>query len=87
MPGAEPVVVKTWEMLSPLPADAPEAPVWVTVHEKVVPETLLVKAMEVVAPEQMEGAAGVAVTFGMGFTVITTLTGVPEHPFTEGVIE
>jgi hypothetical protein len=72
-------------MLLPFPDVAPEAPVWETVQVNVVPVTLLVNAMEAVPPEQMERAAGVAVTLGIGFTVITTFTGVPEQPFTEGV--
>ena len=42
--------------------------------------------MEVEAPEQMDCNAGVAVTTGVGFTVIVTLTGVPEQLLAVGVI-
>jgi hypothetical protein len=55
----------------PLPADAPDTPVCVTVHENVVPLTLLVNTQFVAVPEQIVALAGVALTFGAGFTVIT----------------
>ena len=64
-------------MLVPLPADAPEAPDWITVHEKVVPVTLLVNAIEVIEPEQIVCVDGVAVTTGVGLTVMITVTGMP----------
>ena len=39
----------------------------------------------VVAPEQMVADGGVAATFGIGLTVITTACGVPVHPAATGV--
>lgn len=64
-------------MLVPLPAEAPLAPVCVTVQEKVAPATLLVNGMEVVVPEQIVVAAGLAVTLGIGLTV-TVIPGIVE---------
>jgi hypothetical protein len=75
-------------MLDPDPADAPVVPpdgLSLTIHEKVVPVTLLAKAIEVMSPEQIIDEAGVAVAVGNGLTVITTLTGVPVHPLADGV--
>ena len=86
VPGVVPVAVKICAMLFPLPAVAPDTFVCTTVHEKVVPATLLVSAIEVVAPEQIVCDAGVAVATGFGFTVMTTVIGVPAQPFAVGVI-
>lgn len=47
------------------------------VHEKVVPATSLVSAMEVARPEQIVCEAGVAVITGFGFTVTGTTVGNP----------
>ena len=41
--------------------------------------------MDVVAPLQIVADAGVAVAIGAGFTVITTVIGVPAHPPEVGV--
>ncbi len=54
----------------PDPAEAPVAPDCETVHAKVVPATLELRAMDVALPEQMLWEAGVAVTSGTGFTVM-----------------
>jgi hypothetical protein len=52
----------------------------------VVPVTVLVNAIDVAVFEQIVCVAGVAVATGLGFTVITTVIGVPGHPFAVGVI-
>ena len=67
-------------MLDPLPADAPLTPLCVTVHANVVPVTLLVRAIPLAVPEQIVCDAGVAVTTGVGFTVMVTVIGVPGQP-------
>ena len=51
-----------------------------------VPATLLVSAIEVVAPEQIVCDPGVGVTLGTGLTVMVTVMGAPGHPLDEGVI-
>jgi hypothetical protein len=58
----------------------------ITVHEKVVPGILLVRATEVDVPEQIVAEAGVAVAFGFGSTVIATDTAVPGHELAVGVM-
>jgi hypothetical protein len=50
-----------------LPAGKAEA-----VQENVVPEVVLVRLMPVVPAEQIVCPVGVAITFGVGFTVTTT---------------
>jgi hypothetical protein len=72
-------------MLDPLPAAAPETPDCVTVHANVVPATLLVSEIPVAFPEQIVCEEGVAVTTGVGFTVIVTVNGAPVQPPDEGV--
>ncbi len=64
-------------ILDPDPATPPVAPVCETVQENVVPATLLVSGIEVVDPEQIVVAAGVAVTFGTGLTVIGIVSEFP----------
>ena len=49
-----PVVVKLWAIVLPLPAKAPDTPVCTTVQLKPVPATLLLKATDVVPPEQKD---------------------------------
>ena len=73
-------------MVAPEVAVAPETPAWTTVQVKVVPARLLVSAMDGAVPEHIVCDAGVAVATGVGFTVITTTFGVPEHPLAVGVI-
>ena len=51
-----------------------------------VPATLPVNAMLATEPEQMVCADGVATAFGIGFTTIVAVIGVPEHPLATGVI-
>lgn len=74
--------------MDPEPADAPvNNPELVeTVHANVVPETLLVKTIFGAVPEQIRSDAGVAVATGLGFTVITTVIGVPGQELADGVI-
>jgi len=73
-------------MADPELAVAPETPDCTTVQEKVVPVTLLVRAMEDAVPEQIVCDPGVAVATGVGFTVTITVTGAPEQPVVVGVI-
>jgi hypothetical protein len=75
-------------MLLPFPSEKPDAVpvVSAAVHANVVPAVALVNVMPVVPPEQMVCRAGVAIAVGAGFTVITTVIAVPEHPFAEGVM-
>ena len=48
---------------------------------------MLVSAMVVIAtPEHFVWLEGVAVTFGVGFTSMVAVIGVPAQPFAEGVI-
>ena len=54
----------------PLPAVAPVTPLCTTVHEKVAPDTLEVKAMPDADPLQISCEAGVAMAVGMGLTVM-----------------
>ena len=74
-------------MVLPLPAEAPLASVCdVTVHENVVPVTVLDRAILVVAPEQIVGEEGVAIATGVGFTLMVTVVGLPLQPLALGVI-
>ena len=70
VPAVVPVAVSVCAIDVPEPAVAPLAPVCVTVQLKVVPEILLVSAMDVALPEQMVWVDGVAVATGTGFTVM-----------------
>lgn len=65
---------------------APETPDWTTVQTKVVPVTLLVRAMDGAVAEQIVCEPGVAVATGVGLTVMITVTGVPAHPLAVGVM-
>jgi hypothetical protein len=61
------------EIRLPFPAEAPvilPAGDWDTVHEKVVPGTLLVNAIFVASPEHMDCEEGVATAKGVGLTVM-----------------
>ena len=48
--------------------------------------TLLANEIAVIPPEQNVCDKGVAVTIGMGLTVIVSFIGVPAQPFAVGVI-
>jgi len=86
VPAVVPVAVRIWAMAAPEVAVAPETPDCTTVQEKVVPVTLLVRAMEEAVPEQIDCDAGVAVTTGIGFTEINTTFVAPAHPSAVGVM-
>ena len=64
-------------MLVPFPAAAPDTPVCVTVQAKVVPVTLLDKAILGAAPEHTVCDVGVATTLGVGLTVTVTVNVLP----------
>ena len=86
MPAVVPVAVSVCAMPVPVPALAPDTPDCTTVHPYVVPATLLLSDTDDAVPEQIVSDAGVVVTTGVGFTVTTTVIGVPEHPLAVGVI-
>jgi len=73
-------------MVDPEDVVAPETPDCTTVQAKVVPETLLVSAMDGAVTEHIVCDAGVAVTIGIGFTVTTTVIGDPAQPLAVGVM-
>jgi hypothetical protein len=73
-------------MVAPDPDVAPETPDWTTDQAKVVPVTLLVNAIDEVAPEQMLCADGVAVVAGVGLTVIITFFDIPAQPLAVGIM-
>jgi hypothetical protein len=68
----------------PDPAAVPvnEAALVVTVQLKAEPATLLVKAIEVVPPEQKLCVTGVADATGVGFTSTSICARGPSHPDT-----
>lgn len=73
-------------MLVPEPDAAPEMPLpLVAVQLNTVPLVGLVKLIAVVAPEQIVDVKGVAVTTGVGFTVMITGMGLPGQEFAEGI--
>ena len=80
-----PVAASVWAMVDPDAAVAPETPDCTTVQAKVVPVTLLLRAIEEAVPEQIVCDPGVAVATGIGFTVTTTTLGVPAQPLAVGV--
>jgi hypothetical protein len=71
------VAVNVCAIVDPLPALAPETFDCTTVHEKVVPVTLLVSTIDVAVPEQIACVDGVAVTIGVGFTVTVIVNVLP----------
>jgi hypothetical protein len=85
-PGVEDAAVSVWEIKLPAPSEAPFTSVVATVQENSIPVTLLVRVIAVVPPEQNSIVAGVAVTSGIGLTVTMMFTGIPLHPFAEGII-
>lgn len=66
-------------MEAPVPNVAPVAPDCIAVHEKVVPGKLLEIDMALALPEQILSLVGVAVTVGLGLTVIVKVWSVPAH--------
>jgi hypothetical protein len=73
-------------MVEPEAAVAPVTSDSDTVQANVVPDTLLVSAMEGAAPEHIVCNAGVVVATGIGFTVTTTVIGVPVQLLAVGVM-
>jgi hypothetical protein len=72
----------------PEPEVAPAIPApFVAAQEKVAPVVKLLRATDVVAPEQIVEVTGVAVTKGTGLTVMVTGIGVPGQPAELGTIE
>lgn len=86
VPTLVPVTVSVCVMLDPDPAEAPLAPVCVTVQAKVVPPVLLVSEIEVALPEQTFCDEGVAVTVGAGLTVTVAVVAMPGQPAADGVM-
>ena len=70
----------------PDPLLAPLTPVCEVVQEKVVPATLLVRAIVLVLPEQRLCDAGVAVAEGIGLTTTVAVMADPVQPPTLGVM-
>ena len=85
VPALVPVAVNVCAMLVPFPAVAPDTPLCETVHANVVPPTLLARAIDVAAPEQIVCDDGVAVATGVGLTVTSMVNAEPLHPFAVGV--
>lgn len=81
VPGVELELVRVWTIIESVPKLPPVTPFWNTVQEKLVPGTVLVKAIEVLSPEQNVADVGVAVATGVGFTVTVTVIGLPVQPF------
>ena len=82
------MLVRVWAMVLPASGEAPvmlPAGAMAIVHANVVVGVALVRAILVVPAEQIVSEDGVAVTFGIGFTVTTTSTGMPGHPLAVGV--
>ena len=83
------VVLINTPLILPLPLAAIPVTVAVLflVQLKVVPATLPVKTIVVIAePEQMVWLAGVATAFGVGFTNTVAVIGAPVQPLAVGVI-
>ena len=76
-------------MALPLPLAVPvilPAGATATVHTYVVPETLLLSAIDVELPEHTLCAEGVAEATGIGLTRIEAVNGIPAQPLAAGVI-
>ncbi len=88
VPGTVPVAVNTWAIVAPVPELPPLTPDWATVQVNIVPEVKLLNAMEVVVPEQIVGADGVAVAVepGSGLIVTVSVIGCPVQPLATGVM-
>ena len=71
VPAVAPELISVCAIVVPLPAEAPETPLWTTVQLNVVPETPPVNEIQVAEPEQSVCEAGVAITSGTGYTLIS----------------
>ena len=82
------VFVSVWAIGDPDPFEKPEATPLVSaaVHVKVAVPVLLLRAMLVVAPLQIDCAGGVAKAVTAGNTVTTTVIGVPSQLLAVGVM-
>jgi hypothetical protein len=82
-----PVLVNTWLIVLPLPAEAPViAPTTEgDPHANVAPDTAFDKAILVAAPEQMVWEAGEALATGLGLTFTSTLKFEPVQLAVAGV--
>jgi hypothetical protein len=81
--GTPVVLVSVWAISGPFPSENPVAVplVRVAVQVKVVFPKLLDNEILVAEPLQIASDEGVAVTTGISFTVTTTCTGSPVHPW------
>jgi hypothetical protein len=81
--GTPEVLVSVWEISGPVPSENPVAVplVRAAVQVKVVFPKLLDNEILVAEPLQIASDEGVAVTTGISFTVTTTCTGLPVHPW------
>lgn len=86
VPAVVAVAVRIWAIVEPEAAVPPETSVCATVQAKVVPVTLLVRAMDGAVPEHIVCNAGVVVATGIGLTVTTTILVAPAHPLAVGVM-
>jgi hypothetical protein len=81
-------LIRVCAIVDPDPFEKPLAVplVRAAVHVKVAVPVLLVRAMLVVAPLQIASAGGVAVAVTAGYTVTTTVIGVPGQLLSVGVM-
>lgn len=82
----ETVFVNACAIVLPIPSLAPVIFGALTVHEKVVPETLDPSVINGANPLQIVCDEGVAVNIGNGFTVTNMFEAIPRHPSASGVI-
>ncbi len=80
VPGTLPVAVRVCAIVLPLDAVAPVTPITVPKTQlNVVPVTGLLNTIDVALPVHIVCDGGVAVTVGVGFTVIVNVFAVPGH--------
>jgi len=86
VPLPPPVATRVSVIAEPLLLLPPVTPVSTTVQLKLVPDTLLLKLIGKTLPAQIVWFIGLAVSTGIGFTVMVTVIGLPVQPFAVGVI-
>lgn len=86
VPALVPAFVNVCAIVAPELALAPVTPLCTTVHANVVPLTEDDNAILLIPPLQMVCNVGLAVTLGVGFTVIVTVVVEPVQLFADGVI-
>ena len=74
VPGTGPLVVNKSDIVAPVPEFAPFTPVAFAVQVNIVPETELVKEIDVIPPEQIVDTAGLAVALEPGSGLIVTVS-------------